>query len=147
MPQALYDMREVSEVNSTTSQLKPRSVPRVGAEARVITVITPNRERAFHGVQREETSPTLPLAKAWLEERAQNRVQSWLGRFVHELKRFARLPEDWNSYGSSAPNARAINAAMDVLSVLWQRGFSKPTSIGPMADGGVIVSFLGANAS
>jgi hypothetical protein len=50
------------------------------------------------------------------------------------------LQNDWNGYGSSAPNSLAIRNSQTVLDVLHVLNFS-PISIVPSAEDGIAISF------
>ena len=63
---------------------------------------------------------------------------------VKSLRRIARLPANWDSYGADPPNDTAVHAAEDVLQLLAQIDFG-PTRVDPSAEGGVCLSSQAGN--
>lgn len=64
--------------------------------------------------------------------------QSWITTFLTEVERIHRLPDNWDSYGSAAPNKRATLAAYETLEFLWDVGL-EPARVAPIADEGFII--------
>lgn len=58
-----------------------------------------------------------------------------------QLRELEKLGDDWNGYGSEAPNAQAIQAASTALAILHDLG-SLPSRIVASADGGAALLFF-----
>ena len=65
---------------------------------------------------------------------------SWLSRSRKSLDSMGMLPDNWNGYGSVAPNRIALYYAAQILDVLAVMGFA-PANVVPSADNGVGISF------
>jgi hypothetical protein len=89
---------------------------------------------------RDETIHSVPVPTHWLLELAPE-APSWITRFTAEIQRLADLPRDWNSYGAEAPHQDALRSCTGLLEDLWNLG-TRPTRIGPLADGGVFLSVV-----
>lgn len=74
------------------------------------------------------------------ENRNVYRVPTWISIFQKQLKSMRNLQNDWNGYGSSAPNSIAIRNSQTVLDILHAINFS-PISIIPSAEDGIAISF------
>jgi hypothetical protein len=68
------------------------------------------------------------------------KTKSWILKFQNQLKSFRRLQDDWNGYGSLAPNSIAIRNSQTVLDILHVMNFS-PIAMVPSAEEGVAISF------
>jgi hypothetical protein len=68
------------------------------------------------------------------------KTKSWILKFQNQLKSFRSLKNDWNGYGSLAPNNIAITNSQTVLDILHQMNFS-PMAIAPSAEDGIAISF------
>jgi len=64
--------------------------------------------------------------------------------WIRSLKSLEALTNNWNTYGSPAPNAQAIEMASSVLDLLAISGVS-PEAVNASAEGGVAIIFTGAN--
>lgn len=65
------------------------------------------------------------------------KIHSW-----RELDKLKGLPENWNGYGSEAPNRVAMFNARNILSVLHELGaMLEPKKIVPSAEDGVAIFF------
>lgn len=60
------------------------------------------------------------------------------------LDEMRRLPDNWNGYGSAAPNSIAFRTVEDVLFILHQMDFW-PTQLEPSAEEGISLSFHSAD--
>jgi hypothetical protein len=67
--------------------------------------------------------------------------EAWLARLSQQLEEMKDLSDNWNGYGSAAPNAIAFRTATNILFVLHQLGFS-PTQIAPSAEEGIGFFFV-----
>jgi hypothetical protein len=68
------------------------------------------------------------------------RFPSWIFKFQNQLKSLRSLKDDWNGYGSSAPNNIALRNSQTVLDILHRINFP-PISIVPSAEDGIAISF------
>jgi len=68
------------------------------------------------------------------------RGPAWISLLQNQLKSFQNLQNDWNGYGSSAPNSIAIRNSQTVLDILHILNFA-PSSIVPSAEDGIAISF------
>jgi hypothetical protein len=68
------------------------------------------------------------------------RIPAWISLFQIQLKSMRDLKNDWNGYGSLAPNSIAIRNSQTVLDILHVLSFS-PSSIVPSAEDGIAISF------
>jgi hypothetical protein len=73
-----------------------------------------------------------------------DRFPSWIFKFQNQLKSLRSLKDDWNGYGSLAPNSIAFINSQTVLGILHQMNFS-PMAIAPSAEDGIAISFAKAN--
>jgi hypothetical protein len=73
-----------------------------------------------------------------------DRAASWILKFQNQLKSFRTLKDNWNGYGSSAPNSIALINSQTVLDILHQMNFP-PMAIAPSAEDGIAISFTKAN--
>jgi hypothetical protein len=69
---------------------------------------------------------------------------SWILQFQNQLRSIRDLQDDWNGYGSKAPNSIALINSQTVLDILHQMNFS-PMAIAPSAEDGIAISFAKAN--
>lgn len=76
------------------------------------------------------------FARATLLETQDGR--SWITTFISEVDRIQKLPDNWDSFGSAAPNQRAKLATYEVLDLLWDAG-KEPTRIAPTVDEGFTI--------
>jgi hypothetical protein len=67
--------------------------------------------------------------------------QSWLRTFEAKLSSMIKLSNNWNGYGSAAPNRDAIRIAHEVIDILHAKGY-EAHELSPSADGGIAISFL-----
>lgn len=67
-------------------------------------------------------------------------VPSWISKFQNQLKSFRSLHDDWNGYGSLAPNSIALINSQTVLDILHKLNFP-PIAMVPSAEEGVAISF------
>ncbi|MBU0514869.1 MAG: hypothetical protein KJ621_08865 [Proteobacteria bacterium] len=67
-----------------------------------------------------------------------------LTRDLYKLNEFRSLDDNWNEYGSEAPNELALAAAREVLIVLQKVGLA-PSRLAPSAEDGVGISFYKGN--
>ena len=58
-----------------------------------------------------------------------------------EVRRFADLPENWDTYGAPPPNSKSINNSLIVIRLLKNWGIV-PTRIVPSSEGGIGVVFI-----
>jgi hypothetical protein len=65
---------------------------------------------------------------------------SWISDFRQQLDEMRNLPDDWNGYGSAAPNAMAIRNSLEALYLLHEMDFP-PSQLVPSAEEGVGISF------
>jgi hypothetical protein len=80
----------------------------------------------------------------WVDSRNQSvpmRRQSWLQTIEAKLSSMRTLSDNWNGYGSAAPNRDAIRNAEGVINILHQKGY-EAHRISPSADEGIAISFL-----
>jgi hypothetical protein len=70
-------------------------------------------------------------------------ISSWISKFQDQLKSLRSLKDDWNGYGSLAPNNIALINSQTVLDILHQMKFS-PMAIAPSAEDGIAISFAKA---
>jgi hypothetical protein len=73
-----------------------------------------------------------------------NRAPSWISKFQKQLKSLRSLQDDWNGYGSSAPNDIALINSQTVLDILHEMNFP-PITIVPSAEDGIAISFANHN--
>jgi len=73
-----------------------------------------------------------------------DRFPSWISKFQDQLKSLRNLQDDWNGYGSYAPNSIALINSQTVLDILHKMNFP-PMAIAPSAEDGVAISFAKAN--
>lgn len=71
-------------------------------------------------------------------------ISSWISKFKDQLKSLRSLKDDWNGYGSLAPNNIALINSQTVLDILHQINFP-PIAIAPSAEDGIAISFAKAN--
>lgn len=112
---------------------------------------------------REALNPTKPYAMSWIETLFvpsstldlskdiladpdiqipnRKRIQEPLVSVTERLKSMRNLRNNWDGFGSAAPNAMALRVACDVLLALHEDALS-PTEIGPSVEEGVTVSFV-----
>lgn len=69
---------------------------------------------------------------------------SWILKFQNQLRSLRNLQDDWNGYGSKAPNSIALINSQTVLDILHQMNFP-PMAIAPSAEDGIAISFAKAN--
>ncbi|MGO9689909.1 MAG: hypothetical protein ACLP2X_15380 [Syntrophobacteraceae bacterium] len=67
--------------------------------------------------------------------------QSWLQTFNTKLSSMRTLADNWNGYGSAAPNRDAFRNAEDLMMVLHQKGL-EPIRIAPSAEEGIAFTFM-----
>lgn len=67
-------------------------------------------------------------------------VESWISRYYRQLDEFKELQDNWNGYGSEAPNNIALTLSHELGDILHEREF-EPTRVLPSAEEGVGVSF------
>lgn len=67
-------------------------------------------------------------------------VISWISKFQNQLNSLRKIQNNWNGYGSSAPNSIAIRNSQTFLDTLHILNFS-PSSIVPSAEDGIAISF------
>ncbi len=81
----------------------------------------------------------------WVDVRGQRIIQtkpqSWLQTFQTRLYSMRNLSDNWNGYGSAAPNREAFLNAEDVILVLHQKGL-EPHRISPSAEEGIAFTFV-----
>ena len=68
------------------------------------------------------------------------KTKPWILKFQNQLKSFRSLKDDWNGYGSLAPNNIAIRNSQTVLDILHVLNYS-PSSVLPSAEDGIAISF------
>jgi hypothetical protein len=68
------------------------------------------------------------------------KTKPWILKFQNELKSLRNLHDDWNGYGSLAPNNIALINSQTVLDILYIMNFS-PVAMVPSAEEGVAISF------
>jgi len=73
-----------------------------------------------------------------------DRAASWISKFQNQLRSIRDLQDDWNGYGSKAPNSIALINSQTVLDILHQMNFP-PMAIAPSAEDGIAISFAKAN--
>jgi hypothetical protein len=61
--------------------------------------------------------------------------------FQQQLDRLKNLNDDWNGYGSAAPNYDAISTAQNIIDELREMDFV-PENVASSSEGGVGISFL-----
>jgi hypothetical protein len=66
------------------------------------------------------------------------RIPAWISQFQKQLKSMRNLQNDWNGYGSSAPNSISIRNSQTVLDILHILNFS-PISMVPSAEDGIAI--------
>ena len=64
------------------------------------------------------------------------RRKPWLRYFQDQLYNLRSIPDNWNGYGSAAPNSIAIRYAQDILDILYENDFP-PEKISPSSEEGV----------
>ena len=69
-----------------------------------------------------------------------HRVPAWISLFQNQLNSFRNLQNNWNRYGSLAPNSIAIRNSQTVIDNLHILNLS-PSSIAPSAEDGIAISF------
>jgi hypothetical protein len=72
--------------------------------------------------------------------------QSGFHLFAERLEQISETPENWNSYGSPAPNSLAIANAKPILGALRTK-LLLPERILPSAEGGVAFTFVSETPS
>jgi hypothetical protein len=80
----------------------------------------------------------------WIDVRSQQiRMwrQSWLQTLEAKLSSMRTLSDNWNGYGSAAPNKDAFRNAEDLIMVLHQKGL-EPSRIAPSAEEGIALTFM-----
>ena len=69
-----------------------------------------------------------------------DRAASWILKFQNQLRLLRNLHDDWNGYGSKAPNSIALINSQTVLDILHQINFP-PMAIASSAEDGIAISF------
>ena len=65
-----------------------------------------------------------------------NRRVQRIADMEQKLQRFSELPENWNSYGASAPTSAVIEEARKILTAVIDLGLSEPW-VAPGGDGSI----------
>ena len=65
---------------------------------------------------------------------------------IEQLRGFARLEPDWNSYGAKPVSRVAIGVATDLLMQVARIAQARPDFVAPLASGGVQLEWSGAAA-
>ncbi|MGI8855054.1 MAG: hypothetical protein ACR2JW_04835 [Thermomicrobiales bacterium] len=65
---------------------------------------------------------------------------------IAQLRGFARLEPDWNSYGAKPVSRDAISVATDLLTHIARIAQARPDFVAPLANGGVQLEWSGAAA-
>lgn len=66
---------------------------------------------------------------------------NWLNNFQRKIIEIRKLSDNWNGYGSKAPNATALRASQDIFDSLHKMDFA-PTKVAPSAEDGVSIIFV-----
>ncbi len=77
----------------------------------------------------QSTQPAVPV-----------REDSWLADIEKQIRSFAELPHDWDSYGGGAVPRSIVEAAVDIAGVMSAVGFSRP-EVCPESSGGVLLEW------
>jgi len=111
-----------------------------GTPGHIIEYVESEKSQAGHGtydtfevsitkhniVKKEKDFDTLKPIKS----------RPWIKHFQDKLYSLRGLPNNWNGYGSAAPNSIAIRYAQDILDILYENDFS-PDEIFPSSEEGV----------
>jgi len=108
--------------------------------------LNPTQPYAMSCIETYFSSSTLDLYKDILADPDiqilnRKRIQEPLVSVAERLKSMRNLRNNWDGFGSAAPNAMALRVACDVLLALHEDALS-PTEIGPSVEEGVTVSFV-----
>jgi hypothetical protein len=87
-----------------------------------------------------ETKIDLPKTEELLKLLQKTKNISWQNSFKTKLKEFRQLTDNWNGYGSSAPNRIAIGSCETILNILHEKNF-QPSTIYASAQDGVTITF------
>ncbi|NQU08600.1 MAG: hypothetical protein HQ583_08565 [Candidatus Abyssubacteria bacterium] len=73
-------------------------------------------------------------------------LDPWLGNLLNELGEMGNLSDNWNGYGSEAPNEIALGTAENILHCLQQMEIDlEPDSVVPSAEDGIGIVFSNGN--
>ncbi len=108
--------------------------------------LNPTKPNAMYWIETFVSSSTLNLYKDILADPDiqipnRNRIQGPLVSVAERLKSMRNLRDNWDGFGSTAPNAMALRVACDVLLALHEDALT-PTEIGPSVEEGVTLSFV-----
>jgi hypothetical protein len=68
-------------------------------------------------------------------------ITGWVRSFQLQLNNMRSIPNNWNGYGSEAPNSRAIRNMQDVIDIVYKKELT-PDSLTPSADDGIGLTFV-----
>lgn len=68
------------------------------------------------------------------------REDSWLTDVENQIRSFAELPHDWDSYGGGAVPRSIVEAAVAIAAIMAGMGFSRP-EVCPESSGGVLLEW------
>lgn len=126
-----------------------RTKDRIDLDALDTAVIRATNEVSdwAHWERRVATASVIPSLGSFLSAVVQSAPlnestgEDWLQKSVEELKAARTVRDDWNGYGSRAPNSTALYWAEEILTCLWELDL-KPAHISPSADDGIALAFV-----
>jgi hypothetical protein len=135
---------EINSSESLASRLYKSGIPiNVATDCEFTSYFTEDDSLGSEIIKVFNVSSTVhdkDVAYIFVENSNVNRGPSWISLFQKQLKSMRNLQNDWNGYGSSAPNSIAIRNSQTVLDILHILNFS-PISIVPSAEDGIAISF------
>ncbi|MHC4197049.1 MAG: hypothetical protein ACYSRP_03940 [Planctomycetota bacterium] len=146
--QALKSLVYLDDSSNTPQTLRPWEYP-TGSEGYMLVSPLPSEVVTKYEIYLPATGDVCTLEMPCYvpvsdDVVGRNVSPAWLGKFVQKLEEIKNLPNDWNGYGTAAPNALAVLNIWEVIEVLQDMDFA-PAQISPSADEGITISFAQKN--